>query len=250
MLQELDYAAVKDRAYEVAVLPVGATEPHNLHLPYGQDAFHATEVASQSCAYAHQRGAQVVLLPTIPYGTNSNMMAFPLTVNVNPSTMNALVTDVIDSMSRHGIRKFVIFNAHGGNTFKPLLRELYGQTDAFVCLIDWWTVGSDVHDQIFEAHGDHGEEMETSVAMAFWPDLVRMEVADEGRVNPSRFEAINKGWVKISRPWHLLTTNAGVGDPRAGTADKARRYLDVVVPRIGQFLLDLSQSEMDEVFPY
>ena len=250
VLQELNYAAVKQRQYEVAVLPVGAAEPHNLHLPYGQDAFHATEVANQACEYAHHKGARVVLLPTLPFGTNSNMMAFPLTVNVRPSTLNVLVSDVIASMAEHGVLKFVIFNGHGGNTFKPLLRELYGQTRAFVCLIDWWTVGADVQGEIFQHRGDHADEMETSLAQAFWPELVDVSVADEGRARPSRFEAINRGWVKISRPWHLLTTNSGVGDPRAATADKARRYLDVVVPRIGQFLLELSKAEMDERFPY
>lgn len=250
ILEEVNLATVKEHAYEVAVLPIGSTEPHNLHLPYGQDTLHATEVARQACEHAHRAGAKVILLPTIPYGTDSNLMAFPLTCNVNPSTMNALVTDLVDSMAQHGILKFVIINGHGGNTFDPLLRELYGQTEAFVCLINWWTVGSDVHGEIFENTGHHAEEMETSLALAYWPDLVDVDAADEGRVRPNRFEAIDKGWVKISRPWHLLTTNSGAGDPTRAAADKARRFVDVVVPRIGQFLLELSRAEMDEQFPY
>ena len=250
VLQEINYATVKEHTYEVAVLPIGATEPHNLHLPYGQDNFHATEVASQACEYAHRRGAKVVLLPTLPFGTNTNMLDFPLTINVNPSTLNVLVTDIVESMVHHGILKFVILNGHGGNAFKPLLRELFGQTEAFVCQIDWWTVGSDVRGDIFEAGGDHADEMETSLALAYWPDLVNMDLADKGEMSPSRFEGVNQGWVQISRTWHLLTTNSGAGDPSAATADKGRAYVDVAVPRIGQFLVELSNSEMDERFPF
>ncbi len=51
-------------------------------------------------------------------------------------------------------------------------------------------------------------------------DLVALEQADPGAVRPSRFEAVNRGWVEITRPWHLLTTNSGAGDPRAATAAK------------------------------
>ena len=74
--------------------------------------------------------------------------------------------------------------------------------------------------------------------------------ADEGQPAKTRFEAVNRGWVSITRPWHLLTTNAGVGNPHAATADKGRRLMEVIVDRLAQFLVELSAAEVDERFPY
>ena len=249
-LQEITYGMVKGREFEVAVLPVGATEPHNLHLPYGSDAFHGTAIADRCCGAAHELGAKVVLLPTIPYGVDSNQMGFPLAIHVGQPVLDAMVTEIVRSLEHHGIRKFVLFNSHGGNGFKPLVRELFGKTSVFVCLVDWWRVAEDQWGGIFEQVGDHADEMETSVNLALNPELVHLADADAGAVRPSRFEAINRGWVQISRPWHLLTTNAGVGDPRAATAEKGERAIAVVVERVGRFLKELSDADMDERFPY
>ncbi|MCA9017573.1 MAG: creatininase family protein, partial [Planctomycetaceae bacterium] len=66
ILSEINYAYVKENPYEVAVLPMGATEPHNLHLPYGTDTYEADAISSRICEAAHQRGAKVVMLPPIP----------------------------------------------------------------------------------------------------------------------------------------------------------------------------------------
>ena len=67
-LLHTNYAVVKQQQYDVAVLPFGATEPHNLHLPYGTDVLEARIVGEHICAAATQKGASVVLLPTLPYG--------------------------------------------------------------------------------------------------------------------------------------------------------------------------------------
>ena len=92
VLKEVPYGYVRDHPYEVAVLPLGATEPHNLHLPYGMDIFEATMVGEEICRGAFELGAKVVLLPTMPYGTETNLRAFPLAMNVQPSTLFQLIT--------------------------------------------------------------------------------------------------------------------------------------------------------------
>ena len=89
-LAETNYGLVKQQQFQVAVLPLGATEPHNLHLPYGTDSYEAETVGEKVCQRAHERGAKVILLPTIPYGTETNQMAFPLAMNLNPSTVLAI----------------------------------------------------------------------------------------------------------------------------------------------------------------
>ena len=97
--------------------------------------------------------------------------------------------------------------------------------------------------------------METSLALAYFPHLVARNAdgtlaADEGVVQPTRFEAVNRGWVSITRPWHLLTSNSGSGNPHAATAEKGRRLMELLVDRLSAFLMDLSAAKLDERFPF
>jgi creatinine amidohydrolase len=239
----------------VAVLPLGAIEPHNLHLPYGTDFLEGNVIGEHICAAAYDRGANVVLLPAIPYGTQTNMRQLPLALNVNPSTLNLLLTDLIASLADSGLRKVVLLNSHGGNELKPLLRELAGRTPVHLFLCNWYQIFRDVYHQLFEQPDDHAGEMETSLALAYFPALVLRRddgtlAADAGVTAPARFDAVNRGWVSITRPWHLLTTNAGSGNPHAASADKGRRLMALLVERLATFLVELSAASVDERFPF
>jgi len=252
ILAEQTHAFVREQSWQAAVLPFGATEPHNLHMPYGTDIFQVEALAQRACARAYQAGARVVLLPTIPYGVNTNHFRVPgaLACSVTPTTLLHLLTDLVDSLERQGVRKLVLLNGHGGNELKPLMRELHHRTSVFLCLCDWFHMARDVYPELFEAPGEHADEIETSLGLAFFPELVRLELADEGAAKPARFEAINRGWVSITRPWHLITTNTGLGDPRAATAEKGRRLMEVLVQRLSDFLIELAAAPLDETFPY
>jgi creatinine amidohydrolase len=252
VLAESNHGSVRSQRWEVAVLPFGATEPHNLHMPYGTDNFEVHEIGSRACERAYKTGAKVVLLPTIPYGVNTNHLKIPgaLACSVTPSALLHVLTDLVDSLERQGVRKLVLLNGHGGNELKPLMRELHHRTRVFLCLCDWFRMASDVYPQIFERPGEHADEVETSMGLAFFPELVRPELADPGVAHPTRLDAVNRGWISITRPWHLATENTGMGDPRAATADKGRRLMDILVERLGNFLTELATTPIDERFPY
>jgi creatinine amidohydrolase len=255
ILSEVNYAYVKEHPYQVAVLPLGATEPHNLHLPYGTDMYEGTTVGEKICEAAHVGGAKVVLLPTMPYGTETNQMQFPLAMNVDPSTLFALITDLVKSLEHHGVHKLVLLNSHGGNDLKPLLRELYGKTKVHVFLCNWYLSFKDVELEIFGERDEHAGEMETSFGLAYFPELVARNpdgslAADAGATKATRFDAINNGWVSITRPWHLLTTNSGAGNPHGASAEKGKRMMQVVVERLSKFLVELSAAKLDEHFPF
>lgn len=255
ILAETNYGFTKEHAYDVAVLPFGATEPHNLHLPYGTDILEAEIIGEHLCAAAHQAGARVVLLPTIPYGTETNLRRFPLALNLNPSTLLRVVEDLVGSLVESGIRKIVLLNSHGGNDLKPILRELYGKTPAHLFLCNWYQAVRAEAEQIFAHRDDHAGEMETSFALAYFPHLVAHSPhgglsADDGAVAATRFGAVNEGWVSITRPWHLLTTNAGAGNPHAASAAKGQRLMEVLVDRLAGFLVELARAPLDERFPF
>jgi creatinine amidohydrolase len=252
VLAEQTHAAVRGVDWKAAVLPFGATEPHNLHLPYGTDTFQVEEMARRAAARALEAGARVVVLPAVPFGVNTNYFQVPgaLALSVTPTTLLALVGDLVDSLERQGVRKLVLLNGHGGNELKPVLRQLHHRTGVFLCLCDWYRMAADLYPGLFERPGEHADEVETSLGLALFPHLVHPEQADAGASRPTRFEAVNRGWVSITRPWHLATTNTGLGDPRAASAEKGRRLMDALVGRLAAFLAELAAAPMDKEFPY
>ncbi len=254
-LSELNYGQLKQRTWQVAILPLGATEPHNLHLPYGTDQFEAELIGDRSCEIATAAGASVVLLPSIPFGTETNLRQFPLAINLNPSTLHRVIQDIVASLVQSGIYKIVLLNSHGGNDFKPLLREMYGTTPAHLFLYNWYQAISDVAAGLLTNPDDHAGEMETSIGLAYFESLVGKQTngslaADEGCKRPSRFAAINRGWISISRPWHLLTTNSGAGNPHQATRAKGEKIVEEASQRLGQFLVELAAAPLDEQFPF
>lgn len=256
ILAETNFAHVKQCRYDVAVLPMGATEPHNLHLPYSTDTLQVETLGQQVCEAAWGRDAKVVLLPTIPYGTETNMAKCPLAMNVNPSTLGYVIGDIVESLAGHGVHKLLILNGHGGNEFKPLVRELMTKTPVHLFLCDWFRgLSADIQRELFDDPGDHAGATETSLGLAYFDQLVRKNsdgslAADEGQQKASRFEAINRGWVGISRRWDLLTTNTGCGNPHEATGEKGERLMEVMVQRLSQFLVELAGSDIDAQFPF
>jgi creatinine amidohydrolase len=252
VLAEQTHAFVRGVAWQAAVLPFGATEPHNLHMPYGTDTFQVEEIGRRSCQVAWGRGARVALLPAVPYGVNTNHLAVPggLACSVTPTTLLAVLTDLAESLERQGVRKLVLLNGHGGNELKPLCRQLHHRSGVFLCVCDWFRMARDAYVGLFERPGEHADEVETSLGLAFFPELMRPELAGKGEQRPTRFDAVNKGWIGITRPWHLATADTGLGDPSAATADKGRQLMEVLVERLGGFLAELAQAEMGDSFPY
>jgi creatinine amidohydrolase len=249
-LSEANYGQIKGQTFEVAVLPLGATEPHNLHLPYATDTIQVEAVGRLACSKAHAKGARIALLPAIPYGTETNLMRFPMAMNLDPSTLAQVIADLVDSLAAHGVLKCVLLNGHGGNDLKWVLRELHLKTPVRLFVAHWWKLAADRYREIFDEPGDHAGELESSMILAHRPDLVAEGTADAGSMAPSRFEAVNQGWVEITRSWHLLTTNSGAGNPATATAEKGRALTEVVVDRLADFLVELDASPIDDRFPF
>lgn len=252
ILAEQTHDFIRAQTWEVAVLPFGATEPHNLHMPYGTDTYQVNEIGARACEFAYRAGAKVLLLPAMPFGVNTNHFKVPggLALSVTPSTLLKLLDDLVDSLARKGVRKIVLLNGHGGNELKPLMRELHHRAHAFLCLCDWFRMATDAYPKIFAKPGEHADEVETSLGLEYFPKLLDPAKADDGAAAPTAFDAINRGWISITRPWHLVSKNTGLGDPSQATAEKGKKLMDILVERLGQFLIDLAKRPWDERFPY
>jgi len=248
-LSSVNLGRVAGHSYDVAVVPTSAIEPHNRHLPYGQDFLHGAYIARRCCEAAARQSPNIACLPGVPYGVDSNLMDFPMTIHVSQTALNALLRDIIISLKHHGVRKIVVINSHGGNDFGSFVRQIQSDLEVFVFIVDWWKVAEDCYEDIFEKPDDHGGEFETSVALALWPQLVEGAQAGDGMARPFRFEALRRGWARTSRNFAKLNDHAGVGDPSKAEAEKGRRYLDLVCERITDFLVELGESPIDESFP-
>ncbi|HOJ41090.1 MAG TPA: creatininase family protein, partial [bacterium] len=168
---------------EVALLPWGSCECHNLHLPYGCDTLTVAALAEQGALQARRKGAGVVVLPAIPVGVNSDLFGFPLVLHLSPTTQLEILKDLVRSLETHRVWKLLVLNGHGGNNFKALAKQLYGQTRVRIFLCDWWPLINDVVKKVcHDPGGEHGNEAETSWMMYLYPDLVHLKWADAGRV--------------------------------------------------------------------
>jgi creatinine amidohydrolase len=247
VLAETTWQTTRDRSYEVAVLPWGATEAHNRHLPYGTDTIECTHIAVESARIATEAGASLVVLPTVPFGSNAQQIDIPLTLNVFPSTQAVLLRDLVHSVTSGGIKKLVVLNGHGGNEFRAMIRELQVDTPVLLCTANWYEVVDT--DPFFEQAGDHAGEMETSLMMHLEPTLVRpLSEAGPGRSRPFRIEALRDRWAWAPREWTKVTEDTGVGDPSKASAMKGAAYFEAVTARIASFLTDLSATPVEDMY--
>ena len=251
ILEEMTRSDFSEFIPEVVVIPVGATEQHGPHLPFGTDTLSVDRLVKAAVRAANEEGARALMLPTVPYGIDTNMMELPYTVTLTPRTLMTVLSELIESMAHHGLRKFLLVNGHGGNcsTLETLCREFAGQ-DLFVGAIDWWRAIPDVIEEVIETQTEHACEFETSAALALLGDMARMDLAKVSPTNKSCLEAFERYGGKFSRPWHLFTVNGATHHPEKATREKGERLVQAAVERLKEVIVELCRVEYDESFPY
>ncbi|RIH64707.1 creatininase family protein [Mariniphaga sediminis] len=249
ILEETNWKQVKNQPYDVAILPWGATEPHNYHLPFGTDSLETSRIAADAAGKAWKKGAKVMVLPTIPLGVqNPGQIEMPFCLHTLPSTQIAILKDIVRALYNQGIRKLVVMNGHGGNEFKPHIREVMPQFPGMFIAVTEWFKQVPLSDY-FEEEGDHANEMETSVIMHYFPELVLpLEEAGSGKANKFKLKGLNDkvGWTP--RRWDKVTDDTGIGDPQKATPEKGQKFLEAVTSKIGDFLVELAECDLDDLY--
>ncbi len=248
ILAETNWKIIQQTQFDLAILPWGATEAHNFHLPYGTDIIEADELAAESARLAWEKGAKVIVLPTIPFGVNTGQADIYLDINLNPSTQFHILKDVIEVLNRQGIFKLLIFNSHGGNDFKPMLRELGLQFPKMFLFVANWFQSLDKR-QFFEEAGDHADEMETSLILHFRPDLVLpKEHWGSGKEKKNRIKEFREGWVWAERKWSQVTEDTGIGNPEHATSEKGESYFKAVTQKMSDLLVELCETDVGDLY--
>ena len=248
ILAETNWDALKEMRFDLAVLPWGATEAHNYHLPYSADIIESDFVAAEAARLAWERGARVVVLPTVPFGVNTGQRDIYLDINLNPSTQMAILSDIISVLDHQGVRKLLILNSHGGNDFKPLLRELGGKyPEMFLSVANWYQ--SLDRKKYFDDPGDHADEMETSLLLYLRPDLVLpAEKWGEGKEKKIILGGFSEGWAWTERKWSKVTDDTGIGNPGKASREKGERFFRDVTAKVGDLFYDLCQADIRELY--
>jgi len=213
------------------VIPIGAFEQHGRHLPLFTDSLLVGEVARRAEALLAD---SVLLTPVLWLGNSAHHLDFQGTISPAPRTYLDLLNDLVENFLRHGFRRIVLLNGHGGNIV-PGQQALFevrqrhrGRTDLLLLLANYWALGgSSPREQLPELTQpsiQHACQWETSMVLAMRPDLVGplqgIEPVDPG--NP--FLPASRGSVTqdISREGH-------VGDPASGHARIGETLLQTYV---------------------
>ena len=248
ILEETNWKSVRGNAPEVAVLPWGATEAHNYHMPYGTDNYIAARLAADSAKLAVERGASVMVLPVIPFGVNTGQPDILLDMNLNPGTQFLILKDLLTVLNRQSVRKFVIMNTHGGNDFKQQIRELNLLfPDMLLTQCNWFKIpGAEFY---FDDLGEHAGEVETSLMMHLYPKLVLpLAEAGEGHAKKFTVSALNQGWAWAEREWSKVTKDTGIGNPAKATAEKGKLFYQYITEKIAEFLVELAEADLKDLY--
>lgn len=236
-----NWGEVSEHVYDLAILPWGAMEPHNHHLPYLTDCILSSAIASDAAEAAYEQGVTCMVLPPVFMGSqNAGQWNKPFCVHTCGETQKAIMSDIVTSLYGQGFRTMVIVNGHGGNSFKSPVRDLAMLYPDFrIVVVDWYNV-LPKRGFFEEVVDEHAGEQETSVMLHYHPELVEMERAGDGRVTPGKIPSLEEkvGW--MPRHWDEVSADTGIGYPKKSTAEKGKRYADAVVKKVAQLLVELA----------
>jgi creatinine amidohydrolase len=242
----------------VAVLPLGATEQHGPHLPLSVDTVLVEGVVNAALTHLPAQDP-VWVLPTQSLGLSTEHTAFAGTLTLTPQTVIQLWCDIGASVARSGVKKLLLFNAHGGNVglMDVVARELRGRHGLLVYSSSWYNLPLDAaamgpfsaDEQRF---GIHAGDMETSMMLALAPDTVNMVLAQNfestSRARAAQYPVLGNG-KSAKLGWHMQDYNAqgAAGNAGAATAAKGQALVDSAGKQLALLLQELMELPVSTV---
>ena len=249
-------------AQTIAVLPVAATEQHGPHLPLQVDSCIADGVVTAALPHLAP-DSTALFLPTQAVGFSPEHARFAGTLTLKAETLIRLWTDIGESVAATGVKKMVIFNAHGGqaNFMDIVARDLRARLGMLVLSVNWYglpLIGSQDEDvnALFSAEehrfGIHAGDIETSLMLALAPAQVQMDKAQHfastSQARAAQYDILGNGkTAKLA--WQIQDYNAAgaVGNAAAATADKGAQVLQAAGLALAQLLDEVQRLPLSTV---
>ncbi len=227
---------ISDGKFDKAILPVGATEYHGPHLPYGTDTIGAEALAE---GIARELGNTVVL-PALDYGVSWHHVEFPWTLSLRPETLSFMIRDIIESAMQHDIHKFAILTAHDGNppAAESAARSLYQDHGIEIAMIGGWQgAARRALATNWDIDLDHAGQSEMSLVLYGAPETARLDLATN---EPSQ---------RLGHPVSMVGSFRGTvpkgysGNAAAGSAAEGEAIVKAIAGLVVPFLRELDAHD-------
>jgi len=236
---------------DLAIVPVGAIEPHGHHAPLGTDTFIAAEIAERLAG-----ATNALVFPPIPLGAMNVVYDFrdlPGTISIEPRLLIDVYVNIGVELGRSGFRRIVFVNGHAGNA--PILGivayQIREKAGVQVGILEWWaTSEAEIREIKGFTFASHADEIETSVVMAT-PEGVFVRLAD-ATINSTTLEQLSKDESELYRGKILFTrvlderwigSSGNMGDPTRATAEKGERIIGQAV-KVGVQLAEVLTQQL------
>jgi creatinine amidohydrolase len=235
----------------IAILPIGATEPHGPHLPLDTDVTIALAQARAAASALESLGARALVLPAFAYGLTRFTEGFEGRITLRPGTLWALLEDVIESLVDQGVRRVVFANAHLEPEHVQVLRDVAADYPAVTKLAAQVVFPDGTRRRWAETLGDefksgdcHAGRYESSIVLAADPDAVRE--TERRSLPPVAIDLIGKVRAGAKSFVQAGATSAYCGDPAAASAEEGHalvgKLADMVVLSVREAWPDLFAS--------
>ncbi|MEM3357227.1 MAG: creatininase family protein, partial [Candidatus Bathyarchaeia archaeon] len=222
--------------HDVAVIPVGSCEQHGPHLPIDTDAYDAFLLSLK----AAEKAECALVAPPIYYGVSVHHMDFPGTVTLSPHTLEQLAYEVAHSLVRHGFKKILFENGHGGNTpaLESAAQRIKTDINAFVAIDTVSLIPDFIEKPIETSYDAHAGEFETSTTLANRENSVVKERIRKPKITlpASKYTKIGlkEGGPKVS--WSFRTKEISdigvIGDPTKASKEKGEVAWKLAIERL------------------
>jgi creatinine amidohydrolase len=218
---------------DVVVIPAGILEQHGLHNPLGTDTFIA-----EHCAREIAERSGCLAAPVFPYGYGPEGRNFPGQVSLSPGLLRNIWYAYAASYARHGARRFLFVNGHGGNgmILRTLAGDLWRDCGAVCAVTEWWVTVPCIKPEL--ACNDHGGLYETSCALSLRPELVDMGRAADSVPDAFLSEHIRAGYETTfkGQPFFAAVDDYALGragnlgaSPAGASAELGRDVLEAYI---------------------
>ncbi len=234
---------LRDQARQdaIVILPVASLEQHGPHLPVEVDSMLGETVALRAAQKMLARNQPTLVLPVLWTGLSEHHMSFGGTVTLDFPAFSAVVEGVVRSVLRHGFKRIVLLNAHGGNenALRTITDELTPKYRVPIVQFTYWYAAAVAIAKILETQGglQHACEAETAMMMAVRPELVATDRIPLAKANttPDVGDVVGGGVYT----WRTIGSRSGsgvIGNPEAATAEKGERLFDAISDALAQKL--------------